>query len=64
MKKQAPSSAALRKRRHQLVRDLPPVERTLVRGPALVAEPDCTVWIPDGWRAEPAALGAWVVTRG
>jgi len=33
MKKQAPSSAALRKRRHQLVRDLPPVEQ-IVRSPA------------------------------
>ena len=30
-------------------------------GPAVVAEPDCTVWIPDGWRADarprPGALG-------
>ena len=24
------------------------------RGPAVVAEADCTVWIPDGWVAEPA----------
>jgi hypothetical protein len=31
MKKQAPSSAALRKRRHQLVRGLPPIEQ-IVRG--------------------------------
>src|ERR1700740_2101331 len=31
MKKQAPSSAALRKRRHQLVRSLPPIEQ-IVRG--------------------------------
>ena len=23
-----------------------------VRGPAVVAEPDCTVWIPAGWRAD------------
>jgi hypothetical protein len=31
MKKQASSSEALRKRRHQLVRDLPPIEQ-IVRG--------------------------------
>src|SRR5258707_7775936 len=31
MKNQAPSSAALRKRRHQLVRGLPPIEQ-IVRG--------------------------------
>ena len=42
------------------VADLPAVERAVVRGPAVVAEPDCTVWIPDGWVAEPRALGAWV----
>jgi hypothetical protein len=34
-----------------------------VRGPAVVAEPDCTVWIPEGWRAEPGPTGAWVVRR-
>ena len=45
------------------VADLPAVERAVVRGPAVVAEPDCTVWIPDGWVAEPRALGAWVLTR-
>ena len=43
--------------------DLPPVARPEVRGPAVVAEPDCTVWVPDGWRAEPGPLGAWVLTR-
>jgi len=43
--------------------DLPPVVRPAVRGPEVVAEPDCTVWVPDGWRAEPGPLGAWVLTR-
>ncbi|HEV3133528.1 MAG TPA: hydantoinase/oxoprolinase family protein [Acidimicrobiia bacterium] len=43
--------------------DLPPVARSEVRGPAVVAESDCTVWVPDGWRAEPGPLGAWVLTR-
>jgi N-methylhydantoinase A/oxoprolinase/acetone carboxylase beta subunit len=44
-------------------RDLPPVERPHVRGPEVVAEPDCTVWVPDGWVAEPGPLGAWIVRR-
>jgi N-methylhydantoinase A len=43
--------------------DLPPVARPEVRGPEVVAEPDSTVWVPDGWRAEPGPLGAWVLTR-
>jgi N-methylhydantoinase A/oxoprolinase/acetone carboxylase beta subunit len=42
---------------------LPPVERHTVRGPAVVSEPDCTVWLPDGWTAAPRALGAWVLER-
>jgi N-methylhydantoinase A/oxoprolinase/acetone carboxylase beta subunit len=43
--------------------DLPPVERPAVRGPEVVAETDCTVWVPDGWIAEPGALGAWILRR-
>jgi N-methylhydantoinase A/oxoprolinase/acetone carboxylase beta subunit len=45
------------------VEDLPAPLRAAVVGPAVVAEPDCTVWIPDGWRAEPGPTGAWVVRR-
>jgi N-methylhydantoinase A/oxoprolinase/acetone carboxylase beta subunit len=45
------------------VADLPDVERKPVTGPAVVAEADCTVWVPEGWRAEPRALGAWVAER-
>jgi N-methylhydantoinase A/oxoprolinase/acetone carboxylase beta subunit len=41
--------------------ELPSVDRPAVRGPEVVAEPDCTVWVPDGWRAEPGPLGAWVL---
>jgi N-methylhydantoinase A/oxoprolinase/acetone carboxylase beta subunit len=37
--------------------------RARVKGPAVVAEADCTVWIPAGWRAEPRELGAWVLER-
>ena len=43
--------------------DLPPVERPAVRGPEVVAETDCTVWVPDGWIGEPGALGAWILRR-
>src|SRR5207244_1071411 len=28
------------------------------------AEPDCTMWVPEGWRAEPRELGTWIVRRG
>ena len=41
----------------------PPVARTRVDGPAVVAEDDCTVWIPDGWRAAPHPTGAWIITE-
>jgi N-methylhydantoinase A/oxoprolinase/acetone carboxylase beta subunit len=43
--------------------DLPPVERRALHGPEVVAEPDCTVWVPDGWHGEPGPLGAWVLRR-
>jgi N-methylhydantoinase A/oxoprolinase/acetone carboxylase beta subunit len=45
------------------ITDLPDVDRGRVTGPAVVAEPDCTMWVPDGWRAEPRELGAWIVER-
>jgi N-methylhydantoinase A/oxoprolinase/acetone carboxylase beta subunit len=43
--------------------DLPAWPRARVVGPAVATEPDCTVWVPDGWVAEPDAEGAWVITR-
>jgi N-methylhydantoinase A/oxoprolinase/acetone carboxylase beta subunit len=46
------------------ITDLPDVDRRLVIGPAVVAEPDCTMWVPEGWRAEPRELGTWIVRRG
>jgi N-methylhydantoinase A/oxoprolinase/acetone carboxylase beta subunit len=45
------------------IENLPAVERAVVRGPRVVAEADCTVWVPDGWIAEPGALGAWIIRR-
>jgi len=46
------------------VDDLPaPPTRRPAAGPCVVAEPDCTVWVPEGWSAEVAAGGSWVITR-
>ena len=43
---------------------LPPVARDGATGPAVIAEVDCTIWVPDGWVATPGAAGALVLTRG
>jgi N-methylhydantoinase A/oxoprolinase/acetone carboxylase beta subunit len=45
------------------IHDLPAPTRAAVRGPAVVAEPDCTMWVPDGWSATPGPVGAWIVER-
>ncbi len=58
--------------RARAVRDGPlevvdlPVPRTAhkrVDGPAVLAEPDCTIFVGAGWQAEVGALGAWVLRR-
>ncbi|HVM09588.1 MAG TPA: hydantoinase/oxoprolinase family protein [Acidimicrobiales bacterium] len=45
--------------------DLPPAAARAGRidGPRVVAEADCTIWIPSGWTAVADASGAWVITR-
>jgi N-methylhydantoinase A/oxoprolinase/acetone carboxylase beta subunit len=43
---------------------LPTLERTGASGPAVLAEPDCTIFVPDGWTARPGEAGALVITRG
>ncbi|QXC61262.1 hydantoinase/oxoprolinase family protein [Aquihabitans sp. G128] len=44
--------------------DLPVPVRRPAAGPAVVAEADCTIWVPAGWRADPhATSGALVLTR-
>jgi N-methylhydantoinase A/oxoprolinase/acetone carboxylase beta subunit len=43
--------------------DLPPVERVGVAGPAVIAEADCTIWVPAGWEAAAHPSGALVLTR-
>jgi hypothetical protein len=34
-----------------------------VTGPAVIAEPDCTIWVADGWEALAGAAGALVLRR-
>ena len=34
-----------------------------VRGPAVVAYPDCTVWVPGGWHGLPGVAGALIIRR-
>jgi len=45
------------------VADLPPARRTVssVEGPMTIAESDCAIWIPAGWRGEVHPSGAWVI---
>jgi N-methylhydantoinase A/oxoprolinase/acetone carboxylase beta subunit len=38
-------------------------ERATVTGPAVVAEADCTIWVPAGWTGRPAPGGALVLER-
>lgn len=47
------------------IEDLAPVERParVVVGPATIADPDSTTWVPDRWQAEPGLDGALVLTR-
>lgn len=43
--------------------DLPVVDREPVSGPQVITEPDCTILVPEGWRAEPGEAGALVLRR-
>jgi N-methylhydantoinase A/oxoprolinase/acetone carboxylase beta subunit len=47
------------------VTDLPQPDpaRPTTAGPAVIAEPDCTVWVPEGWSAEQGEAGALVLRR-
>jgi len=27
----------------------------------VLTEPDCTVWVPEGWTGEVGPMGAWVL---
>ena len=39
----------------------PTGERQPAIGSTVLAEPDCTVWVPDGWSAEVGGGGAWIL---
>ena len=43
--------------------DLPAPDRTGAEGPAVLAEEDCTIWVPEGWHAEPGEAGALILRR-
>jgi N-methylhydantoinase A/oxoprolinase/acetone carboxylase beta subunit len=45
------------------IASLPAPDRAAVVGPAVLAEPDCTIWVPDGWRGQPGEAGALVLRR-
>jgi N-methylhydantoinase A/oxoprolinase/acetone carboxylase beta subunit len=45
------------------VTSLPAPARSAVVGPAVVSEPDCTMWVPSGWRADVGEVGAWILRR-
>jgi len=38
-------------------------ERRPTTGPSVVAEPDCTIWIPEGWSVEVGPDESYVITR-
>ena len=42
---------------------LPSRSRRGAIGPAVLAEPDCTIWVPEGWRADPGEGGALLLRR-
>ena len=45
------------------VGQLPVPDRSAGVGPTVVAEPDCTIWVPAGWRADVGVAGALVLRR-
>jgi N-methylhydantoinase A/oxoprolinase/acetone carboxylase beta subunit len=45
------------------VTDLSEMHRPWIRGGVVAQEPDCTVYVPDGWRADEGEAGALVLRR-
>ncbi len=43
--------------------ELPVPHRAAATGPTTIAEPDCTIWIPEGWEATPGVGGALLLRR-
>ena len=42
---------------------LPDLEREQAVGPAVISEPDTTIWIPEGWGSKMGAEGSLVIQR-
>ena len=42
---------------------LPATARDVAVGPAVIAEPDCTIWVAEGWRAHLGEANALVLDR-
>lgn len=42
---------------------LPDLEREQAVGPAVVSEPDTTIWMPEGWQSRTGAEGSLVIQR-
>jgi N-methylhydantoinase A/oxoprolinase/acetone carboxylase beta subunit len=42
---------------------LPVVARETAKGPRVISEPDCTIWLPEGWTAEVGEAAALVLRR-
>jgi N-methylhydantoinase A/oxoprolinase/acetone carboxylase beta subunit len=40
-----------------------PDRRGTRRGPTVIAEADCTIWVGDGWTARVHESGSWILTR-
>jgi N-methylhydantoinase A/oxoprolinase/acetone carboxylase beta subunit len=40
-----------------------PARPSGVAGPCVLSEPDCTVWVAEGWRADVHESGSWLLTR-
>jgi len=56
--------ATARKASPVSIESLPVGDRTAVEGPAVIAEADCTIWVPEGWRSDPHPVsGALILTR-
>jgi N-methylhydantoinase A/oxoprolinase/acetone carboxylase beta subunit len=45
------------------VLDLPALDRVEGRGPVTIAQPDCTIWVPEGWEATLGEASALVLRR-
>jgi N-methylhydantoinase A/oxoprolinase/acetone carboxylase beta subunit len=45
------------------IEGLPASPRSAVVGPAAVAEPDCTIWVPSGWSGRAGTDGSLVIER-